>query len=71
MFAFAMPGPTELLIVLFIAMLLFGGSRLPKLARGLGASAKEFQRGIENGMEAAEDAKRVVKSATDELSKTE
>ena len=39
-------GMQELLIVLFILMLLFGGTRLPKLARGLGSSIREFKRGV-------------------------
>jgi len=36
-------GPTELIIILLIVMLLFGAARLPKLARSLGESAKEFR----------------------------
>jgi sec-independent protein translocase protein TatA len=36
-------GPTELLIVLAIVMLLFGAAKLPKLARSLGESTKEFK----------------------------
>ena len=36
-------GPTELLIVLAIVMLLFGAAKLPKLAKSLGESAKEFK----------------------------
>jgi sec-independent protein translocase protein TatA len=39
-------GPAELLIVLMIALLLFGSSRLPKLARSMGEAAKEFRAGI-------------------------
>jgi len=36
-------GPIELIIVLAILMLIFGANRLPKLARSLGESAKEFK----------------------------
>jgi TatA/E family protein of Tat protein translocase len=36
-------GPTELIIVLAIFMFLFGATRLPKLARSLGESAKELK----------------------------
>jgi sec-independent protein translocase protein TatA len=36
-------GPTELIIVLLIVMVLFGAARLPKLARSLGESAQEFK----------------------------
>ncbi len=46
-------GP-DLLIVLAVVALLFGGSQLPKLARSLGSSSHEFRKGIEEGSEAAE-----------------
>lgn len=36
-------GPTELLIILGIVLLLFGGAKLPQLARGLGQGLKEFK----------------------------
>ncbi len=39
-------GPTELLIVLAIVFLLFGATRLPKLARSLGEASKEFKKGV-------------------------
>ncbi|MGH2628702.1 MAG: twin-arginine translocase TatA/TatE family subunit [Anaerolineales bacterium] len=39
-------GPTELIIILLIVMLIFGAARLPKLARSLGESAKEFKKGV-------------------------
>lgn len=41
--------PTELLIILLIVLLVFGAKKLPDLARSLGASAKEFRKGIEQG----------------------
>ncbi len=39
----------ELLIILLVVLLFFGASRLPGLARSLGASAKEFREGLEQG----------------------
>jgi sec-independent protein translocase protein TatA len=39
-------GPVELLIVLAIVLLLFGSTRLPKLARSLGSAKAEFERGV-------------------------
>lgn len=36
-------GPTELIVILVILLLLFGGSKLPSLAKGLGQSIKEFK----------------------------
>ncbi len=37
-------GGSELLIILALALLLFGGTKLPSLARGLGQSIKEFKK---------------------------
>ncbi len=39
----------ELLIVLLIVLLIFGARKLPDLARSLGASAKEFRKGVSEG----------------------
>ena len=38
-------GPTELLILLTIILLLFGAKRIPELAKGLGSGIREFKRG--------------------------
>src|SRR5215212_1190917 len=38
-------GPTELIIVLTIILLLFGAKRIPELARGLGSGIREFRKG--------------------------
>jgi sec-independent protein translocase protein TatA len=42
-------GPTELLIVLGIILLLFGSTQLPKLARSMGQASKEFKKGVAEG----------------------
>ena len=42
-------GGAEILIILVVVLLVFGAARLPKLARSLGASAKEFRKGVEEG----------------------
>ena len=36
--------PTEIIIILFIVLLLFGAKKLPELARGLGKSMSEFKK---------------------------
>jgi len=36
-------GPSELLIIFMIVLLLFGAKKLPELARGLGRGIREFQ----------------------------
>lgn len=38
-------GPSELLIILAVVLLLFGGKKLPELARSIGLAKKEFERG--------------------------
>ncbi len=38
--------PQELLIILVIILVLFGGSRLPQLARNLGQAQREFRSGM-------------------------
>lgn len=43
------PGPTELIIILVVVLLLFGSTRLPKLARSMGEASKEFKKGVSEG----------------------
>ncbi len=42
-------GTPELIIILVIVLLLFGGTQLPKLARSIGSSAKELREGLDKG----------------------
>ncbi|MEI8392073.1 MAG: twin-arginine translocase TatA/TatE family subunit [Actinomycetes bacterium] len=41
-------GP-EVIVVLVVVLLLFGGARIPKLARNLGQVQKEFKKGLTEG----------------------
>ncbi|HBQ03971.1 MAG: twin-arginine translocase TatA/TatE family subunit [Acidimicrobiales bacterium] len=41
-------GGSELLIILVIVLVLFGGAKLPKLARSLGQAQKEFKDGLDD-----------------------
>jgi sec-independent protein translocase protein TatA len=50
-----MPGGTELIIILFIVLLLFGARRLPELAGSLGKSIREFRKSTEEGSEDGAD----------------
>lgn len=42
-------GMPELLIVVGVIVLLFGGSKLPKLARSIGQASTEFKKGVKQG----------------------
>ena len=44
-------GGNEWLIVAVVALVLFGGSQLPKLAKNLGSAQKEFKKGLAEGKE--------------------
>jgi sec-independent protein translocase protein TatA len=50
--------PTHLLIVLVIVLLLFGGKRIPELAKGLGTGVREFRKGFESGSEEEDEEKK-------------
>ena len=50
-------GAPELLIILVVILVLFGGAKLPKLARSLGEAQKEFKDGLSKGMDDEEEAK--------------
>jgi len=56
-------GGAELLVILCIALLLFGGKKLPDLAKGLGKSIREFKKAAAEGEEDADaaDKKAAVK----------
>ena len=47
-------GAPELIIILVIVMLVFGSTKLPKLARSLGQAKNEFEAGTKEGMTEAE-----------------
>lgn len=46
-----LPSGTELVIVLFIVLLLFGARKLPDLAGSMGRSIKEFRKATKDAME--------------------
>lgn len=55
-------GMQEMVILLVIILILFGGSRLPGLAKGLGESIRNFKQGMADA-EAEDDKKDKAKSA--------
>lgn len=41
-------GAQELMLILLIALVLFGGSKIPDLGRSLGQAIREFKKGVES-----------------------
>ncbi|MFK7905243.1 MAG: Sec-independent protein translocase subunit TatA/TatB [Chitinophagales bacterium] len=61
---FGIPGGPELILILVVILLLFGGKKIPELARGIGKGIKEFnhakasiQQEIDEGMKVEETKK--------------
>ena len=57
-------GPWEILLVILAIILIFGGKKIPELARGLGQGLKEFKK-------AKQEIKDEVKSAAEEVVEVE
>ncbi len=57
-------GPWEIALIILVIIILFGGKKLPELARGLGLGLKEFKK-------ATREIKDEVKSAAEEVDSVE
>ena len=62
----SMPSGMELLIIVLIVLILFGGKKIPELAKGLGSGIKNFKKAMREDEEEIADAKKV-----DEIEKKE
>jgi sec-independent protein translocase protein TatA len=49
-----MPGGWEWMIILVVILLIFGGAKLPQLAKALGQSKKAFKDGLDEGIRVEE-----------------
>jgi Sec-independent protein translocase protein TatA len=56
-------GPDLLIVIIVLAVLLFGGAAIPKLAKSLGSAKSEF----ENGLKATKSAKAEVGATFSEM----
>lgn len=43
----SLPGPFEMLVILLVALLLFGANKLPEIGRSLGKSISEFKKALQ------------------------
>ena len=66
-----MPGTTEMMVILLIAVLLFGANKIPKLARSTGEAMGEFQKGREEVEQELEEMRTGQTKEADEGAETE
>lgn len=64
---FSMPGGVEWIIILIVALLIFG-RRLPEVMRSLGKGVMEFKKGIKGIEDEIEDRSDIPKKIEDDLS---
>jgi len=58
-------GTNEIIIILVIVLLLFGGRKIPELMRGLGKGVREFNDAKSNVKREIEESSNDIKNATD------
>lgn len=47
-------GPAELVVIIAVAVLIFGSKRIPELARSMGQAIREFKDGVAESSEHAD-----------------
>ena len=60
-----LPGSSELLLIMGVALLLFGPKKLPQLGSAIGESIRNFRKGIKTPEEEKPEAKTVVSANQD------
>lgn len=56
-----MIGPWQIVLIVAVVLLLFGGKKIPELMKGIGKGAREFKKGISGEDEEEEPKKDVTK----------
>ncbi len=54
----SMPGPLEILVILLVVLLLFGGKKLPEFGRALGEGIREFKKALSGRDDTENDKKK-------------
>ena len=69
MLAFMLPlgviGPTQILVIVILIIVLFGGKKIPELMRGLGKGVKSFKEGVNEAKDEINKAKEEVDKPVD------
>ncbi|WP_044416500.1 Sec-independent protein translocase subunit TatA/TatB [Halarcobacter anaerophilus] len=53
-----LPGGIEWVIIALVVLLLFGGKKIPELAKGLGSGIKNFKKAVKDDEESASTEKK-------------
>lgn len=53
-----MPGGMEWILIALVVLLLFGGKKIPELAKGLGSGIKNFKKAVKDDEEQVTDSKK-------------
>ena len=64
-------GTTELMLIAGIALLLFGGKKLPEMMRGMGRGISEFKKGAREFTEPIKEVKEEILADTDKQVQTD
>ena len=59
----SMPGGMELVLIVLVILLMFGGKKIPELAKGVGSGIRNFKKAIKD------DEDEVVQNKSDEIEK--
>jgi sec-independent protein translocase protein TatA len=62
-----LPGGPEMLLIVAVVVLLFGASKLPKLARSMGSATGEFKKGRQEVEEELQEMQGSEESADEEV----
>lgn len=54
-------GPTEIIIIVLIVVLLFGGRKIPELMRGIGQGMREFKKASRGGDDETKEQEKIEK----------
>ncbi len=66
-----MPSGMELLVIALIVLLLFGGKKIPELAKGLGNGIKNFKKAVKEDDEIAENKSEKIEGKEEVAKKSE
>ncbi len=64
-----MPSGMELIIIALVVLLLFGGKKIPELAKGLGNGIKNFKKAVKDDDEIVENSKDKIQENAEDVAK--